>query len=40
MPHTSVPAGKTPEENEVVYQSTQTLPVLPDTAVPHLGADI
>ncbi|MEN9332369.1 MAG: serine--tRNA ligase [Bacteroidota bacterium] len=35
MPHTSVPAGKTPEENEVVYQSTQTLPVLPDTAVPH-----
>jgi seryl-tRNA synthetase len=35
IPHTSVPAGKTPEENEVVYQSTQTLPVLPDTAVPH-----
>ena len=35
MPHTSVPAGKTPDENEVVYQSTQTLPVLPDTAVPH-----
>jgi seryl-tRNA synthetase len=35
MPHTSVPAGKTPEENEVVYQSTQTLPVLPETAVPH-----
>ena len=35
MPHTSVPAGKTPEENEVVYQSTQTLPVLPDTAVAH-----
>ena len=35
MPHTAVPAGKTPEENEVVYQSTQTLPVLPDTAVPH-----
>ena len=35
MPHTSVPAGKTPEENEVVYQSTQTLPVLADTAVPH-----
>ncbi|MFM2155740.1 MAG: hypothetical protein RL516_489 [Bacteroidota bacterium] len=35
MPHTSVPAGKTPEENEVIYQSTQTLPLLPDTAVPH-----
>jgi seryl-tRNA synthetase len=35
MPHTSVPAGKTPEENEVVYQSTDSLPTLPDTAVPH-----
>ena len=35
MPHTSVPKGKTPEENEVVYLSTETLPVLPDTAVPH-----
>lgn len=35
MPHTSVPAGKTPEENEVVYQSTESLPALPDTAVPH-----
>ncbi len=35
MPHTSVPAGKTPEENEVIYKSTESLPVLPDTAVPH-----
>jgi len=35
MPHTSVPAGKTPEENEVVYQSTDSLPILSDTAVPH-----
>ena len=35
MPHTSVPAGKTPEENEVIYQSTESLPTLPDTAVPH-----
>jgi len=35
MPHTSVPAGKTPEENEVVYQSTESLPTLPETAVPH-----
>ena len=35
MPHTSVPAGKTPEENEIVYQSTESLPKLPETALPH-----
>jgi len=35
IPHSSVPAGKTPEENEVIYQSTETLPSLLDTAVPH-----
>ena len=35
MPSMVVPAGKTPEDNEVTYLSTQTLPVLPETALPH-----
>ncbi|MFM8917477.1 MAG: serine--tRNA ligase [Bacteroidota bacterium] len=35
MPSTAVPAGKTPEDNEVTYLSTQTLPVLPESALPH-----
>ncbi|MFM7054749.1 MAG: serine--tRNA ligase [Bacteroidota bacterium] len=35
MPSTVVPAGKTPEDNEVTYLSTQTLPVLPESALPH-----
>ena len=34
LPHSSVPKGKTPEENEVV-RSGGDKPVLPDTAVPH-----
>ena len=34
LPHTSVPKGKTPEENEVV-RTGGNKPVLPDTAVPH-----
>ena len=34
LPHSSVPKGKTPEENEVV-RTGGTKPVLPDTAVPH-----
>ncbi len=34
LPHTSVPKGKTPEENEVVREAGQK-PVLPATAVPH-----
>jgi seryl-tRNA synthetase len=34
LPHTSVPKGKTPEENEVVREGG-TKPVLPATAVPH-----
>jgi len=34
LPHTSVPKGKTPEENEVVREAG-TKPVLPATAVPH-----
>lgn len=35
MPSTTVPAGKTPEDNEVTYLSTQTLPVLSESALPH-----
>ncbi|MFM8951318.1 MAG: serine--tRNA ligase [Bacteroidota bacterium] len=35
MPSTTVPEGKTPEDNEVTYLSTQTLPVLPESALPH-----
>jgi seryl-tRNA synthetase len=34
LPHTSVPAGKTPEENEVVLENG-TIPTLPEGAVPH-----
>ena len=34
LPHSSVPKGKTPEENEVV-RTGGNKPVLPDTAVPH-----
>jgi seryl-tRNA synthetase len=34
LPHTSVPKGKTPEENEVVKEGG-TKPTLPATAVPH-----
>lgn len=33
-PHISVPIGKTPEENEVVFQSGE-IPVLAEGAVPH-----
>ncbi len=34
LPHTSVPVGKTPEENVTVLTGG-TLPTLPDTAKPH-----
>ena len=34
LPHTSVPKGKTPEENEVV-RAGGAKPTLPATAVPH-----
>lgn len=34
LPHTSVPEGKTPEENEVVREGGQK-PTLPDNALPH-----
>jgi len=34
LPHPSVPPGKTPEENEIVYQEG-VIPDLPGTAVPH-----
>lgn len=34
LPHSSVPAGKTPEENEVVLENG-TIPTLPEGAVPH-----
>ena len=34
LPHRSVPAGKTPEENEVVLEGG-TIPSLPATAKPH-----
>ncbi len=34
LPHTSVPKGKTPEENEVVREAGN-IPVLPATAAPH-----
>ncbi|MBC7920037.1 MAG: serine--tRNA ligase [Ferruginibacter sp.] len=34
LPHASVPAGRTAEENEVVLQHG-TLPDLPETALPH-----
>ncbi len=35
MPSQAVPAGRTPEDNEVTYLSTQTLPALPESALPH-----
>jgi seryl-tRNA synthetase len=34
LPHTSVPAGRTPEDNEIVSQHGE-IPVLPDNALPH-----
>lgn len=34
LPHHSVPAGKTPEDNEVVYQVAE-IPVLPANSKPH-----
>lgn len=34
LPHSSVPAGKTPEENEVMLENG-TIPTLPEGAVPH-----
>lgn len=34
LPHAKVPAGKTPEENEVVRQGGE-IPHLPETALPH-----
>jgi seryl-tRNA synthetase len=34
LPHTSVKPGKTPEDNEVVYEEGE-IPVLHDKAVPH-----
>jgi seryl-tRNA synthetase len=34
LPHTSVPEGKTPEENEIVREGGQK-PALPENAVPH-----
>jgi len=34
LPHSSVPKGKTPEENEVV-RAGGNKPILPNTAVPH-----
>jgi seryl-tRNA synthetase len=40
LPHPSVPAGKTPEDNEIVHQEG-VIPDLPESAVPHweLAAD-
>ncbi len=35
MPDVSVPKGKTPEDNEVVYSSIEELPVLPAASLPH-----
>ena len=34
LPHESVPEGKTPEENEIIFQ-VDALPELPETALPH-----
>ncbi len=34
LPHPSVPAGKTPEDNEIVHQEG-VIPDLPESAVPH-----
>lgn len=35
LPHALVPAGKTPEENEVVHLDERHLPHLPENALPH-----
>ena len=35
LPSAMVPAGKTPEDNEVVYRSADELPELPSSALPH-----
>lgn len=35
LPSNQVPAGRTPEDNEVVYQSVATLPELAANALPH-----
>lgn len=35
IPHTSVPVGKTPEDNEVYRAWGKPLPTLPEGAVPH-----
>jgi seryl-tRNA synthetase len=35
MPSPNVPPGKTPEDNVVVYQSAEDVPVLPASALPH-----
>ena len=34
-PSVKVPKGKTPEENEVVYQHQQSLPQMPEGSLPH-----
>ncbi|PIQ33748.1 MAG: serine--tRNA ligase [Bacteroidetes bacterium CG18_big_fil_WC_8_21_14_2_50_41_14] len=34
LPHTSVPNGKTPEDNEIIYEEG-VMPRLPENAVPH-----
>ncbi|OFZ02983.1 MAG: serine--tRNA ligase, partial [Bacteroidetes bacterium RIFOXYB12_FULL_41_6] len=34
LPHTSVPKGKTPEDNEIIYEEG-VMPRLPENAVPH-----
>lgn len=34
LPHDSVPAGRTPEDNEIVYQ-VANIPVLPANSMPH-----
>ena len=35
IPAEGVPSGKLPEDNEVVFESQQPIPVLPPNAVPH-----
>ncbi len=35
LPSSQVPAGKTPDDNEVVYKSTDSLPELPAGSLPH-----
>lgn len=34
-PSVKVPKGKTPEENEIIYQHQKTLPQLPEGSLPH-----